>query len=241
MARYKDTRFWNNINKIKFEQIGEYDIPKVKPMPVEEFKNVPWLSFNYAMTCRNRAGNGVHFYLDDYQFERVWTDLDRYTSVLKNYDYVMSPDYSMYTDWPKAMNIWNHYRKNYVAAHWQYLGMKVIPTICWSDKESFNWCFDGDPIDSVVTISSVGTQMNTEDKRAFMLGYDAMLERLNPRLILFYGGIPNECRGNILPISSFQSKYEKMHAKNVDEHVCNETACGQEGVIIWVEEAAAQG
>lgn len=207
MARYKDTRFWNNIEKACFNGVGPFDIPAIQP---QEYVECKWIGFNYAMSCRNRVGKGVHFYLDDYQFERVWTDLDRYCNTLSDYDVVMSPDYSLYSNWPDALNIWNHYRKHFVAAYLQSGGVKVIPTICWNDEDSFEWCFDGEPMKSCVSISSVGSQMKESCRKGFMLGYDAMLERLQPETILFYGSIPKECRGNIVPIQAFQSRMDKI-------------------------------
>ena len=86
------------------------------------------------------------------------------------------------------------------------MGMTVIPTISWSDEKSYAWCFDGDPVGGVVAVSSVGTQMNRESRRLFLLGYEEMLRRLEPASILFHGDIPHECCGNIVPIPAFQRK-----------------------------------
>lgn len=37
-------------------------------------------------------------------------------------------------------------------------GLRVIPTIAWSDKSSHAWCFDGEPHGGVVAVYSVGSQ-----------------------------------------------------------------------------------
>lgn len=42
-----------------------------------------------------------------------------------------------------------------------------------------------------------------------MLGYDAMLERLAPEKIIFYGNVPDECRGNIVRIKAFTDKFKE--------------------------------
>lgn len=34
-------------------------------------------------------------------------------------------------------------------------GINVIPTICWSNHESFEWCFDGEPTHSVVRYQNI--------------------------------------------------------------------------------------
>ena len=62
----------------------------------------------------------------------------------------------------------------------------------WSTPDSFEWCFDGEPKDSVVAVSSVGS-LNVLD--SFLEGYNAMLDALHPTKIIFYGQVPEQCRG----------------------------------------------
>ena len=88
-------------------------------------------------------------------------------------------------------------------------GIKVIPTISWSDKDSFDWCFDGEPKNSIVAVSSVGTQNDKTAKRLFLNGYNEMLKRLEPEMIIFYGNIPDECMGNIIRVKAFQVKFKE--------------------------------
>lgn len=114
----------------------------------------------------------------------------------------------MYLDWPTAVNIWNHYRKHFIGAYLQRLGVRVYPTICWYGKESFAWCFDGEPINSVVAVSNVGANKGEANKKGFMLGYDAMIEHLSPEVIIFHGRVPKECRGNIIEVKAFYEKFE---------------------------------
>lgn len=199
---------WHHLEKMMFTGVGKYDIPEIYP---EEYCELDWIAFDKANSCKDRHGKGVHFYVDDYQFERVWNYFNRSIDLLSTYDAIMSPDWSIFPDWPDAVNIWNHYRKHYIAAYMQrVIGKKVYPSICWAWDDSFEWCFDGEPIGSCVSISSVGSQMSERDKRGFMKGYDAMLERLQPSTILFFGNVPKECRGNIVKIGSSQSRFDKL-------------------------------
>lgn len=75
-----------------------------------------------------------HFFIDDYRFERVWNQPERYIDTLRKYDGVLSPDFSMYTDMPLPMQAWNSYRSKALAKYWQGEGITVIPTLCWSDE-----------------------------------------------------------------------------------------------------------
>ena len=149
---------------------------------------------------------GIHFFLDDYQFMRLWNNPERYVYFLKKFNCVLSPDFSLYADYPTALQIYNHYRKHWLAAYWQMYGIEVIPTICWSDEKSFEWCFDGEPKHSTVAVSSIGTQNNKTAKELFLKGYNEMMKHLQPETVIFYGKVPEECAGNIINIKSFQEK-----------------------------------
>lgn len=203
---YKTQRNYENAQRMLFEGVGRYDIPEVE---LTQFDNAEFIGFNYAKSAKNPESKAVHFFLDDYQFTRVWTDPDRYIPMLQRFKYVLTPDFSLYTDFPKPLQIYNHYRKHWLGAYWQMNGVNVIPTICWSDRESFEWCFDGEPTQSVVAVSSVGTQNGAEKKQCFLDGYFEMVKRLEPTQIIFYGRVPDECKGNIVHIKQFSEKFHR--------------------------------
>ena len=198
---YRQGRNYENLNKSIFDGTGAYDIPPIKPVKLETDS---FIGFNYAKTCKTPESKGVHFFVDDYQFLRVWTNPDAYLDMLARFRCVCTPDFSTYTDFPKAVQIYNHYRKHWLGAYWQMHGITVIPTISWSDRDSFAWCFDGEPVGGTVAVSSVGTQSNSESRALFMDGYNAMLERLEPSNIIFMGIVPDGCKGKITPIAAFQ-------------------------------------
>lgn len=204
---YRIRKNYENLQRMIFDGVGEYQIPYIEPTT---YKGSEYIPFNYAKGCKDKAGKGVHFFIDDYQFNRLWNAPDRYIDMLSGFDCVMSPDFSTYTDFPKAIQIYNHYRKHWVGAYLQMHGIDVIPTISWSDKDSFEWCFDGEPVDSVVAVSSVGCMNSKHRKELFMDGYREMMDRLKPTTIIFYGKIPDECEGNIIYIKPYQEKYKEM-------------------------------
>lgn len=143
---------------------------------------------------------GVHFYVDDYQFARLWNRPDDYIPLLKKFAVVCTPDFSTYTDMPMAMQIYNHYRKHWLGAYWQYHGINVISTVSWSTPESYEWCFDGEPTNSIISISSVGTQADKEAVGLFNQGCREALKRLQPAQVLWHGKCPEEFDWNIVRI-----------------------------------------
>lgn len=207
MKKIAQCRNFENLNKRYFRGAGKYNIPVIDPEPYE---GCDFIGFNYASSCkRNRENTGIHFYLDDYQFQRVWNMIDYYLPMLSDFKYVLTPDFSLYADFPLPMQIYNHYRKHWVGAYLQEKGIKVIPTIAWSDESSFEWCFDGEPAQGAVSVSAIGTQMNRITKKNFLDGYNEMLRRLEPETILFYGKVPDGCTGNIICIPAYQDKFDK--------------------------------
>ena len=190
---------FENLNKCIFNGVGKYNIPEIEP--VTEYPNGEFISMNYAKTEKDPSSKIIHCFVDDYQFARYWNTPDKYMPMLSKFSAVCSPDFSTYTDMPLAMQIYNHYRKHWIAAYWQMHGVTVYPTISWSDESSYEWCFDGEPVGGVVAVSSVGTQADKESKRLFLNGYDEMIKRINPKWVIFYGKVPTECDWNVIRIN----------------------------------------
>lgn len=210
---------FENLDKFIFHGVGRYDVPQIEAThqyPVGEFTPV-----NYHYKEKDPASKIVHFFVDDYQFTRHWNSPEKYIPKLAQFAAVCAPDFSTYTNMPVAMQIYNHYRKHWLAAYWQLQGMTVYPTISWSDGQSYEWCFDGEPVGGVVAVSSVGTQNNSEAKRLFLQGYEEMMKRLSPSWVIFYGKVPKECDWNVIRIPPH---YESIVARrNTHEQISTST------------------
>lgn len=182
-----------NLGKANFPGVGKYDIPQLQPIHVDEINDVSeWIGFNYVLSDKNPSGKGVHFFLDDYQFQRLWNNPEKYIDKLSQYEVVLTPDFSPYADMPMATQIFNHYRKHWVGALLQEYGVKVIPTIRASrDERSLEWYLDGEPVGGVVCISSMWTA-DKEAKEYFLKEFETMVDTLKPEKIYVYG---NEVEG----------------------------------------------
>lgn len=197
-----------NLLSMAFDGVGKYDIPQIEP--VTELYIKDWIGFNFvATTKKSRETTGVHFYIDDYQFERIWNLPKRYADVLKEFGAVMTPDFSVYRDFPEAVRIFNHYRKHWCGAYWQALGATVIPTIEWSTQDNYEWCFDGEPEGGIVAVSNVGIMRDKELRENYMKGYKEMLVRLQPKEVLMFGHIFDDYPGPVHYIKYQQAKGEQ--------------------------------
>lgn len=162
---------------------GDYDMPTIYPTV---YKPKQLIGFNYLNTAP--SDTCIHFYLDDYQFERFWKKPKVYIEKLQRFACVLSPDFSLYRDMPLAMMMWNVYRSRLLGQMMQRAGLTVIPTVSWADKRSFDFCFDGLPKHSTLSISTIGIKRSQNAYNLWQRGLLEMIARLQPRQLLVYGG-----------------------------------------------------
>jgi hypothetical protein len=158
---------------------------------------IPDYLVGYRQRIRARAFDpdraAVHFFLDDYRFETVWSRPLKALEHLRKYRTLLTPDFSLYADWPLAMQQWNVYRNRWCGRYWQELGFQVIPTVSWSTPESFDFCFAGIPQGSVVAVSAVGVDLNDPLRcHQFNEGVAELRRRVRPAMLLNYGPLPGE-------------------------------------------------
>ncbi len=195
---------------------GKYQMPIINN---DKFIPKELLGFNYAKTSENKK-TGIHFYLDDYQFERIWNNPMEYIQILEEYDCILSPDFSLYMDMPIAMKIWNVYRSRLIGQFYQNCGIKVIPTISWAEEETFEFCFDGIPKGSIVSVSTIGVKQDEEAFKIWKNGMDEMIKRIEPSAILVYGGEIGYDYGNIKVVYYDNKVTENMkNLKNKEDVV----------------------
>ena len=190
-----------------FSGAGEYEFPIIQP--VHEIPRIDrWIGFNYVKTLwEGRVKRtGVHFFIDDYQFERVWNKINIYTPMLRRFGCLLMTDFSLYIDFPKVIQMYNKYRNHWIAAYWQEQGIPVIPVIMWGEEKNWDWQFDGYPKNSIVAVSNVGCMNDKESKKMFNAGFEEMKRRLEPQEILFYCHKFGDYTGNITYI-----RYEQAH------------------------------
>jgi hypothetical protein len=75
---------------------------------------------------------GLHPNTMTYRFETVWTRPLKALEHLRKYRTLLTPDFSLYADWPLAVQQWNVYRNRWCGRYWQEAGFQIIPTVSWS-------------------------------------------------------------------------------------------------------------
>ncbi len=186
-----------------FVQEGEYQFPIIKKQDID-LRNIDLIA--YSDTSRNDTKNldkGVHFFIDDWRFEGMYTHPKRTLEKLSKYRFLLTPDYSLYQEMPIWRQIESVGKARWVGANWQKEGQLVIPTVSWSNSQSFRFCFKGIEKHSIVAIGMIGCKKN---KEGFLRGYNEMLRQIEPSAIICLGEPFEEMEGNIIVVDYMSSR-----------------------------------
>lgn len=186
-----------NMRLLPQSHTGKYDFPTVARYDGEIPSEL--IPFNYARSYPDRKV-GVHFFIDDYQFERLWRFPDRYIPILREYECVFTPDFSLYVNMPLSLKIYNVYRNRVLGNYWQQQGIKVVPTLQWADFRTFDFCFQGIEPGGTVAVSTLGSAKNPISRGYWIEGMRHAINELTPDTILLYGTPIDFDFGNILVI-----------------------------------------
>ena len=173
----------------------KWDIPYIEKQDIHG-EYIEFLGFdNIKPNDFKNRNKIVHFFLDDYKFEKVYNYPQKYVDILKQYKAVLTPDFSLYSDMPLSLQLYNTFKNRWCGSYWQHNGIKVIPTISWSTLESFEFCFNGIEKGSTVAVSTLGVR---KVKDLFLQGYNEMMKRIQPSLVICYSKPFPEMAGNIV-------------------------------------------
>lgn len=176
-----------------FPSNNEWGIPTLAPEPLSV--RPPWLvPYGTRVRSKRPIEGAVHFFLDDFRFERTWSRAYEALESVTPFPIALTPDFSLYSDWPLVAQLWNTYRNRWVGCYWQRQGLRVIPTLSWSIGQSLTFAFAGVPRYSMVAVSTVGVDIKRDAAQFwhFMEGFEAMLDAVAPSAVLCYGKAPAE-------------------------------------------------
>lgn len=149
-------------------------------------------------TYRNSVDDNlasIGFYEMDTDFADILVHPEEYVDELKG-RIVITPDCSLYRDMPLAAQITNVYRNRAIGVFLQKNGVYVIPQIRWGNSLTYTTevlpekvAFLGVPKHSILAIGNYGCFKSREDKEQFRAGLTAMLETLEPEIVLVYGSL----------------------------------------------------
>lgn len=198
----------------EFDSKEEWAMPVI-PKPQSDITingDLRLIGFDRAKTGKdNHYNRAVHFFLYDYKFEDIWEKPQKYIETLKKYKAVLTPDFSMYIEMNPVMQLYNTFRNRWVGAYLASKGITVIPTVNWGLENTFDFCFNGIEKGSIVAVSTYMYHEHgnhSDQKELFMKGYNEMLRRIEPELVICYSEPFPEMQGNILYIDYDLSSWQ---------------------------------
>lgn len=135
--------------------------------------------------------------MDDYRFRGLRYNVTRNLAKHVQYAFMLSPDFSRYCEMPTWQVIDAVGMNRWCGAVWQSMGYKVFPSVGWGTPYTYRFCFKGVERNAPVAITTNG---NRRGKRAYLHGYDAMLDALAPSAVICLGRPFPEMRGNVIHV-----------------------------------------
>lgn len=187
---------------------GIFEIPHIHPpkhiITPEGF--TPFSKRKHAPT-NNEA---LCFFEMDIKFADVLRCPGAYIDEFNSFSIFIPTDNSLYRDSPLMAQISNIYRSRAIGHYYQYHGANVYPLVRWGDERTYTTCvlpeavsFTGVERNSPVVISTYGCIRGKENKYHFKAGLEAMMDDLEPSLVLVHGPMPNSVFKNVLHYSTF--------------------------------------
>ncbi|MCQ2530130.1 MAG: DUF4417 domain-containing protein [Lachnospiraceae bacterium] len=157
----------------------------------------------------------VHFYIDDQKFDGprdgIWNNPYKALDIIRHFAGAITPDFSTNADFPDAIKRYNTFRMR-AFGHWLITNnITVINNVRWGTIETWDYCFDGIPLNSIISIGTVASGLHKlENRPPFEEGLRRLIKVIKPSTIIVYGSskysVFNELKQTGINIISFPSK-----------------------------------
>lgn len=199
---------------------GKYEFPVVHGTSRIPKKLV---QFSKCEKESETQGKAVHFYELDEKFVSCLGNkrkLLKKIETFRRYESIILPDFSVYRDFPLAMQIFQVYKSRAVGNFLMQNGIKVIPNIRWGDERTYSFAFDGIEKYGVVSVGVQGAYRDSENERYFEKGFIKMLEAIEPETVLCYGNLSDamkyECKRRLVNVKEYGTEISKRMKLRTD-------------------------
>jgi len=199
---------------MEFERGLAFDIPPLRP---DMLATCPtpiacWTTPEGSPVCDHYVtvlGNGnvrtlpwersiLLTHTNDMELDKLWADTPAVTKrfLNKRFYAIMTPEFSVSVNFPKAERIWQTFRNRWLGRYWQEAGIKVIPTVSHVGEDwDLNYIYAGIPegCPCVSTQVQANQEGDRKDDFAFIMqiyrrSYQEILDRIKPKQLIVYGG-----------------------------------------------------
>lgn len=195
-----------NANMVENAIFSENDIPICPTTATEIPKKL--ISFDEAKTIHNKmirqgqktyhSKEYIHFYIDDSKFDgkqnSFWLYPEKALDIISHFDGMILPDPSTYSDFPDPLKRWNYYRMNAFGLWISSKGIPVISNVRWNTPDTWDYCFDGNPHNSMLSLGTVASNLRYKaNYTLFESGLLYMVKKLSPHTLIVYGSSNYPC------------------------------------------------
>jgi hypothetical protein len=163
----------------------------------------------------------VHFYENDNKILPFGRNPHKYFSQLCRFNGVIGCDFSVYRDMPFSEQIGQTFWNRALTFWLQNRNITVIPNVRYGDESSYEFCFDGIPENSIISIGTHGCTKSREDINFHIKGISETIKQLKPKLILFYGAVVEDLKELLflenIPYKKFNSDTSEFFKKRIEE------------------------
>ena len=186
----------------------ENGFPVLPPIHAKPKESVSFREIQKIIDTKDKV---VHFYIDDFWFEKLWTNADRYIPQLKCFPYVIMPDFSVFSYMPEPMQHWNRYRSMALGYYLSSKGVRIIPSLGVLTRYDI-WTLYGVPMHSTVAVCTNGRIKKPLERKTFVEGLQTQMQIIQPTNLIMVGYIPKEYVESV-PTIYLKSEAQKRRIK----------------------------
>lgn len=197
--------FDGDIDDLFFDKSQLEDDFQSKTMLCLEGGRVSLKKYDFAL-----KNNIVGFFADDFRFEKVWNNAIELMEFYKENEVkaLLTPNFSLWADEPLPFQILSTYKTQWCGRFWQEAGMKVVPTLNFSTKESYDFCFLGVPKETPLVFFQVRNPANQKEIDIALQGIEEAHKIINFKKAYFYGAGKTKKSSEL--INQISSNFERV-------------------------------
>lgn len=165
--------------------VGKYQFAQL-PV-IRHYLPAEMLCFNERSRIKDMPDCGLHCFINDIQFECLWSNCDRYLNLLRKLPLFIGPDFSAYRDMEEWRRIYNCGRNYAIANYLIANNVNVVPVATWAFLSDLDWSLDGFQEGCTLAISNNGCLREPSSRKVFTAGVDIIQRKLKPKAIYVCG------------------------------------------------------
>lgn len=174
------------LGDVKFEGKEDFPVCPGSNFMGEKINGVPYdrIESTRGLKLENEF---LNFYVHDKRFRGFEQEPVRKLGLIRKFKGVIGTDNSPYWDLPLVQQKYNIYLNRKMDCFFWKNGIDLIQNVCWSDPNSYKFCFDALQPGKTYAVSSHGVSKNKRLRLYFLDGLHEMIRRLHPQAIVFHG------------------------------------------------------